>query len=51
MSDQPKHEWPADGGHLWSRWYAKTGLPKPTQYRVCVHPDCNESETREAPRA
>ena len=46
------HEWPTEPqAHVWGRWLSKTGLPKPTQYRQCVHPDCKAVETREAPRA
>lgn len=46
-----KHEWPTDGSCVFGPWMAKTGLPKPTQYRVCIHPECHEVETREAPKA
>lgn len=46
------HRWPSDASeHFWGPWLAKTGGAKPTQYRVCVHPDCNASETRKAPTA
>lgn len=46
------HAWPTTPGeHVFGPWQNKTGLPKPTQYRVCVHPACPATETREAPRA
>lgn len=53
MKELEDHEWPTVlGEHVWSPWYAKTGLPgRPTQYRTCVHPKCGASETREAPMA
>lgn len=52
MSTTPDHAWPTDPTeHVWSPWYIKDGLPKPTQYRTCVHPRCNAVEEREAPRA
>lgn len=38
--------WPKPGEHFWSKWQAKTGLPKATQYRVCIHPDCKAIEER-----
>ena len=49
------HTWPTDPNeHVWGPWMAKTarkGAAPPTQYRMCVHPNCHASETREAPRA
>lgn len=52
MSEATNHAWPTDpAAHVWSPWMSKAGLPRPTQYRVCVHPTCTASETREAPRA
>jgi hypothetical protein len=46
------HKWPKDReDHLWGPWYNKSGLPKPEQYRTCVHPWCTATETREAPKA
>lgn len=46
------HGWPTDPAeHVWTPWMTKTGLPGPTQYRQCVHPNCTTHETREAPRA
>lgn len=46
------HKWPTvPGEHVWGPWLHKTGLPKPTQYRTCVHPKCKAVETREAPRS
>lgn len=45
------HQWPSDPEeHVWGPWMAKTGLPKPTQYRTCVHPLCKAVEVREVPR-
>lgn len=49
--ERPFHFWPGDGEHLWGPWMTRTGLPKPTQYRQCVHPQCSEVDTREAPKA
>jgi hypothetical protein len=49
--DQPSHGWPADGEHLWGEWRLKTGLPKPTKYRQCVHPKCDAVEVTEATQA
>lgn len=46
-----QHNWPGPGQHMWSRWQHKTGLPKPTQYRYCIHPDCKVIEERETPKA
>lgn len=46
------HQWPADGQCLWSQWFphrAREGVKKPTQYRTCLHPNCNEAQYREAP--
>jgi len=43
------HNWPEPGDHLWGPWMARTGLPKPEQYRICVHPECTAVETRKAP--
>ena len=46
------HAWPTvPGERVWGPWMAKTGKPKPTQYRQCVHPKCTAVETREAPIA
>jgi hypothetical protein len=46
------HAWPTDPrAHVWSPWYPNTGLPKPTQYRTCVHPMCRAVEHQEAPTA
>lgn len=45
------HLWPLPGEHLWTNWQTATGLPKATQYRSCIHPDCKAVEYREAPRA
>ena len=46
-----EHSWPPPGEHLWTNWQNNTGLPKATQYRVCIHPDCTKVEYREAPKA
>lgn len=46
-----EHAWPPPGQHMWSKWMSKTGLPKPTQYRYCIHPDCTAVEDRDAPQA
>lgn len=45
------HNWPENKIHLFGPWMAKDPTPKPTQYRVCVHPNCNASETRDTPKA
>lgn len=47
---ESKHSWPTYDIHLYGPWMLERGLPKPTQYRVCVHPDCNEIDRREAPK-
>jgi len=44
------HNWPKNGEHLFGPWMANTGLPRPTQYRKCVHPKCNHFEVRDAPK-
>lgn len=47
------HAWPKDGEHLFGEWYAdapQKGKQRPTQYRACVHPECNHIERRESPR-
>lgn len=46
-----EHAWPLPGQHLWTKWENATGLPNPTQYRKCIHPDCTKVEYRDAPRA
>jgi hypothetical protein len=47
---QPEHpEWPPQGEHLWGAWMNKTGLPKPVQYRTCVHPACKAVDERKHP--
>lgn len=46
-----EHNWPTKGDHLFGPWYNKTGLPKATQYRQCVHPLCEAVEERKAPLA
>lgn len=46
-----KHTWPADGACLFGPWMQKTGLPKPTDYRNCVHPACNQVEYRDGAKA
>lgn len=52
MIENPNHGWPTDPArHVWTAWMTKTGMPKPTQYRSCIHPHCGATETREAPRA
>lgn len=43
-------QWPKQGECLFGEWMHKTGLPKPTQYRQCVHPKCNKVEVRDTPR-
>lgn len=46
------HAWPSDPAeHVWGPWRAKTGPPKPTRYRACVHPLCSASQTGKAPTA
>lgn len=45
--DTTNHEWPTDPNeHLWTEWQAKTGLPKATQWRACIHPKCKAVEER-----
>lgn len=44
------HKWPVDDSCLWSEWKSATGLPNPTQYRNCIHPECNKVEYRDAPK-
>lgn len=53
MDEEPsqEHNWPGEKEHLWSHWMAKTGLPQPTDYRVCLHPECKVSEVRKSPLA
>lgn len=49
---EPDHAWPSDPTeHVWGPWRAKTGLPKPTRWRECVHPLCTASQTGKAPIA
>lgn len=45
------HEWPVDDGCVFGPWQHQTGLPLPTQYRVCVHPGCRRIERRDTPKA
>lgn len=45
-----EHEWPKNGEHLWGPWLYERGLPKPAQYRQCVHPECSAVDRREAPK-
>jgi len=45
-----EHKWLAPEQHLWGPWKYKVGLPKPIQYRQCLHPNCTEVEEREAPK-
>jgi hypothetical protein len=42
------HLWPDPADHLWSDWRAQDGLPKPTQVRTCIHPQCTAKQTRKA---
>lgn len=55
MDPSSNHNWPTDPSeHVWGPWMAKTPIGKPqpaTQYRMCVHPACGASETRETPKA
>lgn len=44
------HAWPLPGQHFWTKWQHKTGLPVPTQYRTCIHPDCIEVQYRDTPK-
>lgn len=46
-----EHVWPLPGEHLFTVWQTKTGMPKATQYRYCIHPDCTYIEERMAPNA
>lgn len=48
---QMHHAWPMLGQHLWTTWQTKTGMPKATLYRTCLHPDCHEVEVKDAPNA
>lgn len=43
------HPWPSSFDHLWGPWQGQTGLPKPTEYRTCVHPDCAAVEYKDTP--
>lgn len=45
-----EHAWPANGEHFMSKWQNEKGLPEPTQYRTCIHPECDHMESRPAPR-
>jgi hypothetical protein len=45
-----EHNWPKKDEHLWCEWMALKGLPKPMQYRKCVHPNCHAYEEREWPQ-
>jgi hypothetical protein len=46
------HKWPEDSRqHVWGPWLVKTGPPKPTHYRQCVHPQCKAVDYRDAPNA
>lgn len=48
----PSHpSWPGPNDHLYGKWYTNKGMPKATQYRVCMHPDCTHVEYRDAPNA
>ena len=48
--DEIDHQWPTDPQqHLWGPWHSEKGLPRPTQYRICVHPLCHEVEHQVAP--
>ena len=38
-------------GHIMDKWFTKTGLPKPTQFRKCVIPGCKFTQERKAPQA
>ena len=51
VSDLVKHDWPLPGEHLFGPWLTMTGMPKATQYRVCIHPECRHVEKRMAPNA
>lgn len=45
-----EHSWPGTGEHYWNGWQTFKGLPFATQYRSCIHPDCNKVEHRDAPK-
>jgi hypothetical protein len=50
MTTQPEggHNWPADQDeHVWDRWWTQKGPPNATEYRTCIHPDCNAIEYRD----
>lgn len=49
--EKVEHAWPPSGEHFWSKWQHQTGLPIPTQYRICIHPDCSATELRDTPMA
>jgi hypothetical protein len=51
MAPKNVHDWPTNDDHVWGPWMSKTGLPKPTDYRTCVHPKCKGVEVREASKA
>ena len=42
------HKWPARDVHVFGPWKP---LNKKQHYRVCVHPDCQEMEIKDAARA
>lgn len=45
------HDWPKDPAeHKWGRWVLRTGLPKATEWRGCVDPDCKAFEVRDVPK-
>lgn len=44
------HAWPRDGEHLFNSWQTYKGMPNATQYRSCIHPDCQKVEHRDAPK-
>lgn len=51
MDSLSNHDYPSDPAeHLWGPWMNRTGPPQPTQYRMCAHPACGGSETRETPK-
>lgn len=42
------HVWPRDGEHLFGPWLV---LDRKHHRRVCVHPHCTVTETKEAPKS
>lgn len=44
------HSWPKRDEHLFTKWRNNTGMPYPTQYRTCIHPNCTSTQYRNTPK-